>query len=430
MKLRKIIASVLCVALAAGFAGCDDSKKSQEAIEGLISDYAEALSNFDGEAVTALTNWEEDDTAYTETAWLLNGSFYKESCGETAYKVCKAVAATVSVEYESEDIKINDTKASVKVTYKIADWKSIYEDSDYEYDEALKNVKKSKDILSFNSKLSFELTDGEWKISKINDLYDVFAYTQTFPYIDVQPDPVDPDPTDTDPTDPTEPTDTQPADISVIYDQAVKEYLWYLDQYRYGIEKIENSFNTEPVGIYDLDGDGVPELYYITEHMEDYSGIFHFCTYDDYSGEVFIRASIPDVIYQAQGGGYYIIYITGDELILTYTHGEEALFHVESDVYSLSNWELLDHYRRDVYYEYDPVNDLEIYTYEYYMNDDVAISQDEYNAIFKDFVNRTTVVVASNYSPLAEDVEYPLNAKPRLNMMTYDKAIEYLESLI
>ena len=62
MKCKKVIASVLCVSVAAGFAGCkNSSKKDVAAIEQTLESYAEALQDTDPEAVLELTDWDDDD---------------------------------------------------------------------------------------------------------------------------------------------------------------------------------------------------------------------------------------------------------------------------------------------------------------------------------------------------------------------------------
>ncbi len=426
--MRRVIASILCVALAAGAAGCDDmggSKRNMAVIDNLLEEYVEALNAFSADRVLDLTDWDSDDKEYVETEELLSPNTYRRDYGEKAVDICKGMASTITLDYESDDLEFKDGKASLKVTYTIADWDRIYIDARYNVDDAISNIGDAKDKLTVKGRLGFALTDGGWKISRITELGEVFRFTGSFENVFMEPDPIDIEPTTTSPTEP----DIVETSSSRIYAEAIDSYIWELTQKKDGIKKIENVFFIDAAGIYDIDGDGIPEIYYITEHTPDYSGMFVIGSYNDFSGEVFELVSIPDIIYQAQGGGFYIIYATDKELVLTYSHGEEALYHVESEVYSLETWTHLVHYRRDVYYEYNPYTDTEVYTYEYFMNDDVQISPEEYNKVFNDLVGRTNVVIDSNYTPLTEDVESPLAVKPKVGMLGYDRTLEYLNSL-
>ena len=46
-----------------------------------------------------------------------------------------------------------------------------------------------------------------------------------------------------------------------------------------------------------------------------------------------------------------------------------------------------------------------------------------------DYVRRARVVMDMNFTPLADDVEYPLVGKPSAGMMGYDEAVKYIKSL-
>ena len=65
-KCKRIIAAVLCIAMVAGFAGCDNSKKSKEQISAVMDSYIEALKDLDADAILELTNWEDDDKNFLQ----------------------------------------------------------------------------------------------------------------------------------------------------------------------------------------------------------------------------------------------------------------------------------------------------------------------------------------------------------------------------
>ena len=60
MNYKKVIASILCVAFAAGFTGCDNTEKDREAISKVIDDCADAFRDDDAEAFLELTCWDEE----------------------------------------------------------------------------------------------------------------------------------------------------------------------------------------------------------------------------------------------------------------------------------------------------------------------------------------------------------------------------------
>ena len=47
----------------------------------------------------------------------------------------------------------------------------------------------------------------------------------------------------------------------------------------------------------------------------------------------------------------------------------------------------------------------------------------------KDYINRTTLVIDKNYTPVTSDIEYPLLTKPTLGMIGYDESVKYVKSL-
>ena len=64
MNSKRVMSAVLCVAVAAGFAGCKGpSKKDISSIENTLGEYAEALQDCDPDAVLDLTDWDDGGDA-------------------------------------------------------------------------------------------------------------------------------------------------------------------------------------------------------------------------------------------------------------------------------------------------------------------------------------------------------------------------------
>ena len=92
MKSKKIIAGILCVALTAGFTGCDTTKKDREAISKIIDQCEDAFKEDDFEAFADLTDWDEDDKTYQVAEKLMNFDYpddYYTECYDLIFSSIK-----------------------------------------------------------------------------------------------------------------------------------------------------------------------------------------------------------------------------------------------------------------------------------------------------------------------------------------------------
>ncbi len=200
MKCKKVIASVLCVSVAAGFAGCkNSSKKDVAAIEQTLESYAEALQDTDPEAVMELTDWDDDDESYKDVV----RAMHYDTQNDYAVKYYKEVASTITVNYESDDIDIKDGKATIKVTYEIVDWdevmENLHENGVTKIRDAVKDVDSTKE---FKGKITFVKDGNDWKITKVTNIGDVHSFIGLAGSVDPDTDSTTTDPTETDPTEP------------------------------------------------------------------------------------------------------------------------------------------------------------------------------------------------------------------------------------
>ena len=142
------------------------------------------------------------------------------------------------------------------------------------------------------------------------------------------------------------------------------------------------------------------------------------CDYNEYAGETITEIEIPNIMYMAADGGYYLIFATNSEIIVCCSGGEVDSWHVETDVYDLK-WQLKDHYVRNEIYDFDK----ESYT------GNKKISANDYISAIGDLVDRTEIILASNYTPSSNEPEYALVYKPEMYLMSYDDAVDYLNYL-
>lgn len=439
MNYKKVIASILCVACAAGFAGCDNTEKDREAISKVIDDCADTFRDDDAEAFLELTCWDEDDKDYRQIEEYMNYSIDED------YRECyDLIFDTIEIDYDVDDIEVNGDKASVKVKYEIIDL------SEVDFKVANLNltfmdaVKDTKETSSIKAKVDFELEKGEWKIKKITNLDKLFAFMVMINPPEYVPTPV-PDPTETQPTVP-DPTDTQPVTaepsettpttaFADSYDKAVKAFIEILEQNRDAIWTVESTFGIEPVGLYDLDSNGLPEFFIISDDGNEYSATLHIYEYNEYAGEAIEIITSPEFITQGQASSF-MLYLTDKELIVTYTYGESYYLHVSTDMYALGEreggihkWDLCETYAREIVTDYDPETDTETTTRLFYHNSGIC-TEEEYMPAMKDFTARTVISLHQKFVLSSNDPEYGLLSKPSNRRYNYTTMHDYLESLI
>ena len=441
MKAKRMIAAGICLAVAAGCTACTgSSKKDIAAIENTLEEYGDALREADAEALLETTDWDDDDDAYLEAAEVMRF----DTQNDYAVKYYSAVAKTITIDYESDDIEIEDGKATIKVTYEIVDWEEVLEIIFVNNGGQIKNaVKEAEGTIKVKGKITLVKDGKEWKITKVTGLDELFAFIDlnSNPEIDIQP--TEPLPTDTDvtpaptstptPTPTTAPTGTN-TDADVF--QLAANVL-YTD--RELIEDAEDRFNYKSTCVRDLNNDGYPELIYIAADSyidgEVFSADLYIWSYLPSAGRYMLFGWQPDITYMAGDGGTYIIFTTDDEIVLTYNGGEESDYHTDTIVYDF-DWNCIAHYRRDERLEYEPITRTELYTYDYHKYDDMTnygdteISEKEYYDAVSAYIDDAEYVVARNYTPHSSTIEYGLIAVPEFPTMSCYEAIEYLESMI
>jgi len=443
MKCKRVISAVVCLAVvagcAAGFTGCDNTEKDREAISKVIDDCADAFRDDDAEAFLELTCWDEDDKDYRQIEEYMNYSIDED------YRECyDLIFDTIEIDYDVDDIEVNSDKASVKVKYEIIDLSEV----DFKVANLNLNfkdaVKDTKETSSIKAKIDFELEKGEWKIKKITNLDKLFAFVVMINPPEYVPTPV-PDPTETQPTvtDPTgtQPVTTEPSETTPTtafadsYDKAVKAFIEILEQNRDAIWAVESTFGIEPVGLYDLDGNGLPEFFLISDDGNEYSATLHIYEYNEYAGEAIEIITSPEFITQGQASSF-MLYLTDKELIVTYTYGESYYLHVSTDMYALGEreggihrWDLCETYAREIVTDYDPETDTETTTRLFYHNSGIC-TEEEYMPAMKDFTARTVISLHQKFVLSSNDPEYGLLSKPSNRRYNYTTMHDYLESLI
>ena len=421
--LRKTVAAFLAASMMVGIAGCDafGVRKEMGNVDGVIKDYGKALSNLDEEKILKMTVWEETDKEYAD----FKDCFTFDANAEYIWDVYATTAGTITMDYKGASIKVKGDKASVDVTYVIVDWKTLYNEQYSGADDLVKAITDSMNVITTEGSLEFEKDGNDWKISKITKLDELLEFGKKSPNLTNKEMPTKPA-DDTDPTDePAFPTGTQFADS---YQKAIAAYLKVLDDNMAAITAVQETFRIDPVGIYDIDGNGIPELYFLAckDSSQVMNSSLFIYSYNENAGEALKQIEVPDIIYMAGSGGLFQMYATSNRLIITHAGGEDSDFKYWTEIYNFQ-WDLIASYRRNYLYDYNAPED-QATTVKYY-EEEAEITEEQYNKVFKEDANNTVIVLARNYTPSPSDVEYPLVSKPSFAMLSYESAYTYLESL-
>ena len=438
MKCKRVISAVVCLAVVAGCTACTGpSKKDIQALGETIEEYGDALRDADAEALLETTNWDDDDKEYLEVESLLQF----DTQGDYAVKYYEGVADTITIDYDSDDIEIKDGKATIKVTYEIIDWEEvldiIFMNNGGQIKDAFEEV---EDTVKIKGKITLVKDGKEWKITKVTGLDEVFAFIDLKEIQDPDIKPTEPLPTDVDvtptPTSTPTPAPTAPA---VSYADVIKAAIQVLYEDQELIEDVEYAFDMNSTNVYDLNQDGYPELIYLAADSymdgEAFDADLYLWTYIPSAGKYMCVLMQRDIIYMAADGGSFIVFTTDKEIVITYSGGEESDYHTDTLVYDFDFCGVA-HYRRDERLEYEPITQTYLYTYDYHEYDnetnvnDKEITENEYYSAVSGYIDNAKYVVASNYTPQTNEIEYGLIAVPEFPMMYCYEAIEYLESSV
>ena len=438
MKCKRVISAVVCLAVVAGCTACTGpSKKDIQAIEDTIEEYGDALRDADAEALLETTNWDDDDKEYLEVESLLQF----DTQGDYAVKYYEGVADTITIDYDSDDIEIKDGKATIKVTYEIIDWEEvldiIFMNNGGQIKDAFEEV---EDTVKIKGKITLVKDGKEWKITKVTGLDEVFAFIDLKEIQDPDIKPTEPLPTDVDvtptPTSTPTPAPTAPA---VSYADVIKAAIQVLYEDQELIEDVEYAFDMNSTNVYDLNQDGYPELIYLAADSymdgEAFDADLYLWTYVPSAGKYMCVLMQRDIIYMAADGGSFIVFTTDKNIVITYSGGEESDYHTDTLVYDFDFCGVA-HYRRDERLEYEPITQTYLYTYDYHEYDnetnvnDKEITENEYYSAVSGYIDNAKYVVASNYTPQTNEIEYGLIAVPEFPMIYCYEAIEYLESSV
>ena len=417
MNLKKITTVTLASAMLMGATGCNlENKRQIDAILNVTDKYVEALNKFDAEGILELTNWDEDSDEYKEVKDLLNLDFYSTQVTKEELECYEYIASTIEYGYENGRITIEDDKASFKIQYTMVDWKNVFKDSYTRYEDVLPALKNCSDKIRVKDTLEFEKVKGEWKLTKTSQIKEAFSFVFALPNVDLSGSGSS---GNTAPTDASHDSDS--------YKKAKEAYLKILEENKANIVEASRKFNMIPCGIYDIDDNGIPELFFFSGVDNDlfYSATLLIFTYNENAGEAMLVVEQPLIVYEGASGGMYQVYVTPSNLLITTAGGEESDFRYTTDVYNF-NWEKEYSLRRNVITDYDKPEGQDV-TIQYYKNDQ-KFDKDSYLAAMTTHCVNTKIRLAFNYDPATTDPDYMLNSVKNYVMLDYDSAVNELKA--
>ena len=410
MDGKKVAAAVLALAMTAGIAGCDKTKKHQEQIGELMDNYVEAFMFHDADDILELTNWDEDAKEYKE----IKNTF--DRVEESMYDYEEYIYSTIEINYDMDDLDLKEKKATLEFEYEIVDWEQAYYGTYSSFEEFLDALKNVKDTNKFEGKIVFELEGKEWKISRISKFSGMFEYVDWFP--DVR--------SDVDYTDDTDYSDGPTPDDD--YKNEVAACLQVLSDNEKAIRKDAEIYGKEFTNIYDMNADGHYEVMFVSAddvNDDNSSASLHIYSFNWYAGECIEMITIPYVVFPVQDGhgGKFSVVVTYGGIVITYASVEQDVTHVETKIYGF-DFDLQRNYSRAVSENADTL---------YFEKKDgnySEISEDEYMNNVKLLVDNSIVLIGYNEMPSEDEVEYPYKDLPDLGFSSFDGIYNSYKDLI
>lgn len=423
MNIKKVISASLCACMALGFTGCIKPGKKvddKEALQNLTKDYVKAVQDYDEEALFKLTDWEKDDQDYKEAKALFNVEYGSDA--EERLKVNKYLASTVKVTYEDIDFDVKENEATLLVTYELTQWNEVFNEPSEDYDEVISRLKEVKETRKEKGKISFSKAGDEWKISQLPHLVLVYKFALATPQI------FEPQPTGTETEQTTEATTTPvtegttPLSKEEEYKFCIASCISVLKANIDDITAVQREFKMDAVGFYDMNGDGLPELYYFVQ--DGSNAKFVVRSYLPYAGEMVESITFPFALIKTPSDTGFVVYLTDDEIVLTWRGGANSVQQFGTQIYSLKDFTLKESYVVTQKVSSSSPDK----TYECTDKDGKAITWSEYNKIMSGYVSKNLLLIYKNYSAKKDDPEYPFNKDEPLGLMSYDEALSYFES--
>ena len=177
-RLRKTIAVLTLVSVAASAGGCSLFDDGSEAVLKAAEEYAEAVADADVDALEDILFDGEECASILEE--YMQGE--EEQLPEGYDDICAAIAGTITYEIDDDSLQVSkkDGKASVDITFEMVDYEAVYEEAVTAggVDEFIDMLEDEADTIEVPLTVNFVLEDDAWlvKDKKCKDLKTVYAF--------------------------------------------------------------------------------------------------------------------------------------------------------------------------------------------------------------------------------------------------------------
>ena len=297
-KTNRILAVILVMIFAINLAGCSGVKKLSEDPSDAISSIEKAINSCDADKILGLSTLEKGSSVYKEYKDSINIDLYDDEVA-ACYK---AVAESIKIKFSESDIELVDGMAKVKVTFTMPDWRKVFAGSSFENGSAVAEAVRKADTEEKHLTLRLIDTKDGLRIKNVEDLMEIFDFvgfdiasstswgggneTKPSESETKETKPRETDPSGSEPSDEPEPSSSKKptkAPQQGTKDDLAKAYADYktvLQKNADGIAWYEKTVSKDSCGLYDINGDGIPELFYFTQSSSEKNFIdFHVYSY-------------------------------------------------------------------------------------------------------------------------------------------------------
>ena len=457
LKNTRVISFLLILVLSLQLTGCigktgGDSAKADEALSSL-SDSVRYLRK---DELLDLFKIDKGSSVYKEYSDLLD----LDSYAEAAAKCYKEVVSGIEVKYDDSSAESNSDIVKVKVTFKIPDWKAVFEDDTI---TGVSNiVSKLKEAGKNETEITLRLikTPDGYKIKNHEDLMEIFGFMgseikgvikESDPTTAESGEPTEPSESSEKPTEPSEsaepsesssetnepkPTSGKNTDKDTVA-RAYADYAKRLQQNKDGIEWFQNNVNSNACGLTDTTGDGIPDLYFFTRNSAKSNSIALYVYAYDPAKQKSAMILLETLVDPESKIAEYSVFKTKSGQIISYRgYLDENGSITEYNIYSSKGTGHFMEYTGKMFLTLGPAikdkkgNDMQIKVCTVQGVDkykaSTKVEVDEFRRIEKNLFGSSDSVFSAKYQKSYNSIPYQLLGGKKSAALSYDSLLKTL----
>ena len=454
LKNTRLISFLLILALSLQLTGCfgktgGDSFKPDDALSSLTT----SVRDLRKDDFLDLLKIDKDSSVYKEYSKL----FDLDSYSADAAKCYKAVASGIEIKYDESSIKTNSDIVKVNVTFRIPDWKVLFEDGTLSgADEIVEKLEKAdKNVNEITLRL-IKTQDG-YKIKNHEDLMEIFGFMgygiKAF-LEDSEPaessEPAEPSESSKETTEPSE-SSAEPSESSSETNEpkptsgknnngdsiarAYADYANYLQKNREGIEWFQKNVNSNACGLVDITGDDIPELYFFTKNASNSTSVALYVYSYDPSSQKTAMILLETLVDAESKIAEFTVFRTKAGQIISYRgYLDENGSITEYNIYSSKGTGHFMEYTGKMFLTLGPAikdkngNDMQLKVCTVQGVDKYTASTkvevDEFRRIEKDLFGNCESVFSAGYKKNFNSIPYQSLGGKKLTAVSYDEMLK------